>query len=112
MSTFFHFYEDIMIDIRQSDKTVIDDELYNMIHQYAALDFEVRKFNGKPCERGSPLERIRLEHKNLSDIFQDKLTIHPIQLTGNPFEINYKVTYQGKDYLLDREVIEAKIHLL
>ncbi|MCI7718723.1 hypothetical protein ACEF11_00955 [[Pasteurella] aerogenes] len=101
-----------MIDIRNSEPTIINDELCELAHQYAALDFEKEKYCNKEAQPNSPLERIRLQHNQLSD----KLKYHNaivIKIDGqDSLDISYMLTYQEKQYKLDSEVIKVKIKLL
>jgi len=101
-----------MINIINSDPKIIDDIFYNEIHQFAALDFEVGKYNGKLAQKGSSLERIRAAHQRLSKLMKEKQAkISPIP-TPNQLDIAYKLTYQGQEYLLDSEEISKIIKRL
>lgn len=101
-----------MIDIKNSDRKIIDDTFYNEVHRFAALDFEVGKYNGKLAQKGSSLERIRAAHQRLSKLMKEKQAkISPIP-TPNQFDIAYKLTYQGQEYLLDSEAISNIIKRL
>ena len=101
-----------MIGIKNSDHKIIDKIFYNTVHQFAALDFEVGKYNGKLAQKGSPLERIRVEHQRLSQLMEEKQAIISPIPTPNQLDIAYKLTYQGKEYLLDSEAISNIIKLL
>ena len=101
-----------MIDIKNSDPKIIDKTLYEKVHYFAALDFEVGKYNGKLAQNGSSLERIRVEHQILSQLMEEKQAkISPIP-TPNQFDIAYKLTYQGQEYLLDSVAISKIIQSL
>lgn len=101
-----------MINIINSDPKIIDDIFYNEIHQFAALDFEVGKYNGKLAQKGSSLERIRAAHQRLSKLMKEKQAkISPIP-TPNQLDIAYKLTYQRQEYLLDSEAISDRIKFL
>ena len=101
-----------MIDIKNSDPKIIDDTFYNEVHQFAALDFEVGKHNGKLAQEGSPLERIRVVHQRLSQLMKEKQAIISPIPTPNQLNIDYKLTYQGQEYLLDSESISNIIKFL
>ena len=101
-----------MIDIKNSDPKTIDDIFYKKFHEFAALDFEVGKYNGKLAQNGSSLERIRAAHQRLSQLMEEKQEkISPIP-TPNQLDIAYKLTYQGQEYLLDSEEISKIIKRL
>ncbi|MEG9489383.1 hypothetical protein [Mannheimia indoligenes] len=101
-----------MIDIRNRDPAIISDELYNLVHQYAVLDFEVQKYSEKQADPNSPLTRIRLRYKQLYNELQ-KQQAAVIPTEGQyPLDIQYKLIYKEKEYLLDSEIIKAKIQLL
>lgn len=101
-----------MIDIKNSDPKIIDDTFYNEVHQFAALDFEVGKHNGKLAQKGSPLERIRVDHQRLSQLMKEKQAIISPIPTPNQLDIVYKLSYQGQEYLLDSESISDIIKFL
>lgn len=101
-----------MIDIKNSNPKIIDHTFYNKVHQFAALDFEVGKYNGKLAQNGSSLERIRVNHQRLSQLMEEKQAkISPIP-TPNQLDIAYKLTYQGQEYLLDSVAISKIIQSL
>lgn len=101
-----------MTDIKNSDRKIIDDTFYNEVHQFAALDFEVGKYNGKLAQKGSSLERIRVNHQRLSKLMEEKQAIISPIPTPNQFDIAYKLTYQGQEYLLDSVAISKIIQSL
>ena len=101
-----------MINIRNSDRKIIDDTFYKEVHWFAALDFEVGKYNGKSAQKGSSLERIRVNHQRLSQLMEEKQAIISPIPTPNQFDIAYKLTYQGQEYLLDSESISNIIKFL
>ncbi|KIP36740.1 hypothetical protein [Haemophilus influenzae] len=101
-----------MINIINSDRKIIDDTFYDAVHQFAALDFEVGKYNGKLAQKGSSLERIRAAHQRLSQLMEEKQAIISPIPTPNQFDIAYKLTYQGQEYLLDSEEISKIIKRL
>lgn len=101
-----------MIDIKNSDPKIIDKTLYDKVHDFAALDFEVRKYNGKLAQKGSSLERIRVEHQIMSQLMEEKQAIISPIPTANQLDIAYKLTYQGQEYLLDSEAISNIIRFL
>lgn len=101
-----------MIDIKNSNPKIIDHTFYNKVHQFAALDFEVGKHNGKLAQKGSPLERIRVDHQRLSQLMKEKQAIISPIPTPNQLDIAYKLTYQGQEYLLDSVAISKIIQSL
>lgn len=102
-----------MIDIKNSDHKIIDDTFYNEVHQVAALDFKVRKYQGQPAEKGSRAETIRLNYqREKAKLMEEKQAIISRIQTTNPLDIVYKLTYQGQEYLLDSEAISNIIQLL
>lgn len=101
-----------MIDIKNSNPKIIDNIFYNKVHEFAALDFEVGKYNGKLPPKGSSLERICDAHQRLSKLMKEKQAkISPIP-TPNQLDIAYKLTYQEQEYLLDSVAISNIIKRL
>lgn len=101
-----------MIDIKNSDPKIIDKTLYEKVHYFAALDFEVGKYNGTLAPNGSSLEKIRVNYQRISQLMEEKQAIISPIPTANQFDIAYKLTYQGQEYLLDSEAISNIIRFL
>lgn len=98
----------MLLDIKNTPEDEINDHLYYAVHNYAAIDFEVRKYAGENADRGSILEKLCNAHikikKRLDDI---GCVVGP--LPSQPYEINYCLNLNTKNYKLDSELI-SKIH--
>ena len=101
-----------MIDIRHSFKNIIDNDFYLNAHQYAALDFELKKHAGEGFKGGTRLAGMHEEYQKLDKFMKEKGAMISQLPCQNPFMIAYKLTYEGKDYLLDSELIVKNIRLL
>ena len=98
----------MLLDIKNTPKDEINDHLYDAVHNYAAIDFEVRKYVGGNAARGSTLEKLRKAHikikKHLDNIGG---VVEP--LPSQLYEINYCLNLSSKNYKLNSELI-IEIH--
>ena len=98
----------MLLDIKNPPKDEINDHLYDAVHNYAAIDFEVRKHVGGNAARGSTLEKLRKAHINLKKHLNDiECTVD--MLPSPLHEIIYCLTLNGQNYKLDSKLIN-EIH--
>jgi len=61
----------MLIDIKKSSSNEISSHLYNLVHYYAAVDFEVQKFKGDHAKPGSMLEKYRVALAKFKRLLDD-----------------------------------------
>lgn len=94
----------MLLDIKNTPKDEINDRLYDAVHNYAAVDFEVQKFKGDHAKPGSMLEKYCVALAKLKRLLDDSECI-VIPLPSMLHEINYKLRYKNRSYKLDSESI-------
>lgn len=94
----------MLIDIKKSSSNEISSDLYNLVHYYAAVDFEVQKFKGVHAKPGSMLEKYRVALAKFKRLLDDSECI-VIPLPSMLHEINYELRYKNRSYKLDSESI-------